>query len=86
MFKVLKKKSILIPIPWVTHNEQYLNAKILEDIGVSVIITEGELTCSKLHSTIKKSINSFSTIDLNKLEKIFILNAKKRIVEHTLNF
>lgn len=82
---VLKKLSILIPIPWVTHNEQFLNAKILEDAGICTILPEGELTCEKLHSTILKVLNTKpNSIDIKKLEDIFILNAKEKIVEETL--
>lgn len=36
----LQKPCILIPIPWVSHNEQYENAKILVDAGLGEIIEE----------------------------------------------
>ena len=38
---VLMIPSIFIPIPWVPHNEQYENAKILKDLGLAEIISEG---------------------------------------------
>jgi UDP-N-acetylglucosamine--N-acetylmuramyl-(pentapeptide) pyrophosphoryl-undecaprenol N-acetylglucosamine transferase len=37
---VLKKFALFIPIPWATHNEQYLNAKVLSDIGTANILEE----------------------------------------------
>ncbi len=83
---VLKKESILIPIPWVTHNEQYLNAKILEDAGLSTILPEGELTCEKLHRTISKVLsNPQKNVNVAQLENTFVLNAKEKIVDYTLS-
>jgi len=49
----LGKMSILIPIPWVTHNEQFLNAKVLADIGLGQIINQKELTTEGLVNLIK---------------------------------
>src|SRR5690606_172717 len=46
--------AILIPIPWVTHNEQELNAEILVKIGQAKILPEGELTPEKLNMTVEK--------------------------------
>jgi UDP-N-acetylglucosamine--N-acetylmuramyl-(pentapeptide) pyrophosphoryl-undecaprenol N-acetylglucosamine transferase len=40
----LGKRSVLIPIPWVSHNEQYENAKLLEQYGSAKIIEEENLT------------------------------------------
>ena len=50
----LGKPAILIPIPWVSHNEQMKNAKILADVGAAIILEEKDL-CAKsilLHSGI----------------------------------
>lgn len=47
-----KLPSILVPSPYVTHNHQYKNAKVLEDSGASVIIEEKDFTSDKLVSTI----------------------------------
>jgi UDP-N-acetylglucosamine--N-acetylmuramyl-(pentapeptide) pyrophosphoryl-undecaprenol N-acetylglucosamine transferase len=46
--------AILIPIPWVTHNEQELNAQILVNIGQAKILPEGELTPEKLNMTVER--------------------------------
>lgn len=37
------KMAIFIPIPWVTHNEQYLNAKVASDVGMALILEEARL-------------------------------------------
>ncbi len=52
----LGKPSILIPLPNVSHNHQYHNAKVLEDIGAAKIILNDELTGEKLNKTIEEII------------------------------
>ena len=81
---IFKIPSIFIPIPWVTHNEQYQNAKILKDIGLSEIINEGELTPEKLISVVKKILKKDNSINNDLLEEIFITSASKKIIDHIL--
>ncbi len=45
---VLAKPAIIIPIPWVSHNEQMENAKILEKSGSAIIIDEKTLNDQEL--------------------------------------
>jgi UDP-N-acetylglucosamine--N-acetylmuramyl-(pentapeptide) pyrophosphoryl-undecaprenol N-acetylglucosamine transferase len=52
----LGKLSITIPIPWVTKNEQTLNAKVLADTGLGYLLPQSELTSSKLLDLINKAI------------------------------
>ncbi len=49
---VLGKKAVLIPIPWVSHNEQYLNAKLAEKEIGSTILEEKDLTPEILYKDI----------------------------------
>lgn len=49
--------SIMIPSPYVTHNHQEKNAKVLEDNGGAIVIKENELTSDKLITTIDFVIN-----------------------------
>ena len=79
---VLGKNAIFIPIPWVTHNEQYLNAKVLEDIGTAKILEEKYLKntslleeCDRFEQQIK-----IRTIDKERLEAIFPVNAVSKIL------
>jgi UDP-N-acetylglucosamine--N-acetylmuramyl-(pentapeptide) pyrophosphoryl-undecaprenol N-acetylglucosamine transferase len=39
----LKKKSILIPIPTTSGNEQFIQAKFLEDWGLGIVLNQSEL-------------------------------------------
>lgn len=54
----LGKPAILIPLPWVSHNEQYLNAKVLADAGLGVILNESDLTSETLLKTINEMLTS----------------------------
>lgn len=49
--------AIMIPSPYVTHNHQEKNAKVLEDNGSAVVIREKELTSERLILTIDEIIN-----------------------------
>ena len=49
--------SILIPSPYVTHNHQEENAKVLENNGASIIIKEKELTDTRLLEKIDLILN-----------------------------
>ncbi len=49
----LKKSCILIPIPWVSHNEQFENAKLLVDAGLGQILPEKDLSPQNLVDSIK---------------------------------
>lgn len=40
--------AVLIPIPWVSHNEQYENAKILEQAGAGYILEQKDLSGASL--------------------------------------
>ncbi|MBI2356452.1 glycosyltransferase [Candidatus Dojkabacteria bacterium] len=83
---VLKIPSIFIPIPWVTHNEQELNARILESYGLAEVLLEGEATANKLHSEIKSFLKNINNreIDVKGLEKEFSTDAKSAILKDML--
>lgn len=82
---VLKIPSILIPIPWVTHNEQEENAKILSDLGIAQILNEKDLTTDNLLESIGKYFENSETIKreigLNQkiIEEIFNTDAITKI-------
>lgn len=46
----LSKRAVVIPIPWVSHNEQYENARMLEKYGNAKIVMEENLTPETLLS------------------------------------
>lgn len=83
---VLKKNALFIPIPWVTHNEQYLNAKVLSDIGTANILEERYLNNCEIEQEIERLQNQLKVrkIDYEKLEILFPTNAIYNILEEIL--
>jgi len=71
-----KKKSILIPIPWVSYNEQYLNAKIVFDTGLGLILDEESLNIDNFNVIAEKIIER-REINYSEIEKIIKLDANK---------
>lgn len=72
---LLAKKAILIPIPWVSHNEQLLNARLAEKEIGSSIIEEKDLNPEYLYNAIiqmskKAKIKPGIKLTTNAAEKI----------------
>ncbi|MCI8760538.1 MAG: undecaprenyldiphospho-muramoylpentapeptide beta-N-acetylglucosaminyltransferase [Clostridia bacterium] len=61
----LGKPSILVPLPNVSHNHQFYNAKVLENIGAAKIIINDELTGKKLNEGIEEII-----LDVAKMQQM----------------
>jgi UDP-N-acetylglucosamine--N-acetylmuramyl-(pentapeptide) pyrophosphoryl-undecaprenol N-acetylglucosamine transferase len=78
---VLKIPSLFIPIPWVTHNEQEENAKVLVNLGLAEILPEGELTPENLVLRIRKFQERDREHDKDAIEKIFLKGAHKLIIQ-----
>jgi len=78
---VLKIPSIFIPIPWVTHNEQEENAKVLKKLGLAEIIHEGELIPENLVLKIRQFYDKEKKYDLEEIDRIFLRDAEKTILE-----
>ncbi len=55
---LLGKPTIFIPIPWVSHNEQLLNAEMASKTGIATVIEQSSLTSNLLQNTIMKSLVS----------------------------
>ncbi len=78
---VLQIPSIFIPIPWVTHNEQEENARILEKLGLAEILNQGELTPENLVLKMRRFYEKEKNYDSSKIENIFLKNAQEKILE-----
>jgi UDP-N-acetylglucosamine--N-acetylmuramyl-(pentapeptide) pyrophosphoryl-undecaprenol N-acetylglucosamine transferase len=63
----LRKPSVLIPISWVSHNEQVKNAQMLEKYGLAVILNESNLTEDSFKNTIFTSLNSLENFEVKKI-------------------
>lgn len=82
---VLKKKAILIPIPWVSHNEQYENARILQDLGLAIILDENSLSKDAFINALMRIRELKPRIDLISNHE-FPLNASSIIVDEITNY
>lgn len=76
------KPSIFIPIPWVTNNEQYENAKVLKDLGLSEIIDEKEFNNMNLTERfdVENRKLSKNDIDYTALKNKFPTNAVEKVL------
>lgn len=54
---LLGKKAVLIPIPWVSHDEQHLNAKLAQKQIGSIVLEEKDLTPEALYGAIIDLVN-----------------------------
>jgi UDP-N-acetylglucosamine--N-acetylmuramyl-(pentapeptide) pyrophosphoryl-undecaprenol N-acetylglucosamine transferase len=61
---ISKKPCILIPIPWVSHNEQFENALLLEKAGLAKIIGEKDCTDLLFVNTTKEMLENKSNFTL----------------------
>ncbi len=79
---VLKKPSILIPIPWTYNDEQTQNAKYMENLGLAKLINQKDLSAQKLMSEINNMRANYLKI-IKRAEKIDSedINAAPMVVE-----
>lgn len=75
--------SILIPSPYVTHNHQYKNAKVLEDANAAVIIEEDNLEGRLLIKTIDEILKDSKKYDIMKKnsKNLGVNNSASKIYE-----
>lgn len=52
--KTFRKPCVLVPIPWVSHDEQNVNAQVLVDLGLAKILPEEKLTCENIISSVEE--------------------------------
>jgi len=78
---ILKIPAIFIPIPWVTHNEQEKNAQTLKTLGLAEVLPEGELIPENLVLKIRKFYEKEKKYNEQEIDKIFLKNARKLILE-----
>jgi len=61
----LEKPCVLIPIPWVSHNEQKENALILQKYGLAEILEEKDLNEGSLFASVTKVLGHLQNYKLN---------------------
>lgn len=53
----LKKPCVLIPIPWSSHNEQYLNSQLLAEANQAIVLPQEQLNPKSLIDAVNKALN-----------------------------
>jgi len=78
----LAKPAIFVPIPWVSHNEQHKNARMLVNEGAALLLAEDRLSPETLEKTLDTMLSKYQQFyNQAKVAKSrVIFNAKERIV------
>ncbi|MBT6401523.1 UDP-N-acetylglucosamine--N-acetylmuramyl-(pentapeptide) pyrophosphoryl-undecaprenol N-acetylglucosamine transferase [candidate division WWE3 bacterium] len=64
----LEKPAILIPISWVSHNEQFENASLLYKAGLARILEEKDLSAETLFESVERALGNLDSMKIVKQE------------------
>ncbi len=84
----LNKPALLIPISWVSHNEQFRNAKLVYESGLGEILEEKDLNSDSLINKVEymlKNISKYKS-QTSQQQKTASLKAAKSIVHEILKY
>lgn len=78
----LEKPAIFIPIPWVSHNEQYKNARLLMNEGAAVIIPQDRLEYDLFITEVERIINNLNDYlnAASRTKKLIVFDATDRFI------
>lgn len=82
----LEKPAVLIPIPWVSHNEQFANAAMLYKAGLARILEEKDLSPKSLIAAVKVALENLGFMKLRntQIKNSIIPNSAGLIVNELL--
>lgn len=82
----LGKPALVIPIPYLYQDEQNINAKFFEDLGLVQILPQEKLTGNTLLKKIKKMLNNLSSLKEKaiKAKEVVTADAAKRLALETM--
>lgn len=75
---LLNKRSLLIPIPWVSHHEQDKNAQLLKRLGTGIVLQEKDLSPDNLEVAINQALK----LKLKKPVSTIRTDATDQIISH----
>jgi len=83
----LEKPAILIPLPAVSHNEQFENAALLYKAGLARILEQKDLSPKSLVTTVKLALENLDQMKLRdrKIKENMISDSAERIVNEVLS-
>ncbi len=76
----LEKPALLIPISWVSHNEQLENAKVVRDSGLAEILEEKDISSSVFIEKIQTMLNNIDNYKISPEARIEKKNSARIIV------
>ncbi len=78
----LQKKAIYVPIPTTSGNEQFLNAKLMQDLGLGLVVDQDRLADTNLVGKLQE-IADLKIKDPERVEKLSDAhrNAEKKIID-----
>jgi len=74
------KKAIMIPIPWVSQNEQYLNAKLVFDAGLGLILEENSLNLENFKTYVKRILSKDFKLKDQSIKEIINLKTTQKFI------
>lgn len=74
------KPAIMIPIPWVSHNEQYLNAKLVYDAGLGFILEEQNLNLDNFKNLAEKILVRKFKLRDGEIKKLIETNTTEKFI------
>lgn len=74
------KKAIMIPIPWVSQNEQYLNAKLVFDAGLGLILEENNLNLDNFKTYVKRILSKDFKLKDSQIKEIINLKTTQKFI------
>lgn len=80
----IAKPSIFVPIPWVTHNEQYKNAKVIVKQGFGRIILQGRFSHATLEADLDDFWKGMKGKEFTPNRDLFPIDAAKKIVDQIM--
>lgn len=77
------KPSLLVPIPWSSHNEQLMNAKMVVGMGLGKLLEQEDLTAASLYEAVEDMLKNIDEYKKNaeKAKEKIILDAADKIAK-----
>ena len=83
---VLEKPSLLIPISWVSHNEQNINAGVVKKAGLGEIMDEKDLTVENFSQKIELMLKNISSYKVKNGNVRIIKDAESKIADIVFSY
>ncbi len=84
---LIKKPAIVIPIPWVSRQEQLKNAMVLEKFGLGIVLNQNELTPYKLLAELESFSDKVDNIkEISKDKEYVPVNGQEKLGNGIMEF